>query len=154
MSIIGISRMSQSCTACGSGPLERTRRNWFERVTAERVLACTACHTRVRIWRPLPFAATFRFLTSSRSLCICCGTTRVRRLPARDDLDRMSHHPLSLLFRLTLAPIYYCNMCRLQYHDWRPAALAPVRANVQPIRPRTAEQLQTAEAHHSEAISA
>jgi hypothetical protein len=44
---------------------------------------------------------------------------RVRRIPARDRIDPMSAHPLSLLFALVGAPIYHCNACRHQYHDWR-----------------------------------
>jgi hypothetical protein len=51
--------------------------------------------------------------------CVQCGSTRVRRLPERDRIDRMSSHPLSVLLGLTFAPIYHCNPCRLQYRDWR-----------------------------------
>jgi hypothetical protein len=59
-----------------------------------------------------------------------CGNTRVRRLPARDRIDAMSAHPLSMLLGLFGAPIYHCNACRHQYHDWRPllAATSPARA--------------------------
>ena len=49
-----------------------------------------------------------------------CGNRRVRRIPARDRIDAMSAHPLSILLGLLGAPIYHCNACRHQYHDWRP----------------------------------
>lgn len=53
-----------------------------------------------------------------------CGNTRVRRIPVRDRIDAMSAHPLSMLFGLLGAPIYHCNACRHQYHDWRSQAIA------------------------------
>ncbi len=31
----------------------------------------------------------------------------------------MSAHPFSLIAALVRAPIYHCNACRSQYHDWR-----------------------------------
>lgn len=60
-----------------------------------------------------------------------CGNTRVRRIPARDRIDAMSAHPLSILFGLMGAPIYHCNACRHQYHDWRSllSASEPVAGN-------------------------
>lgn len=59
------------------------------------------------------------FVGSRHTHCIQCGSMRVKRLPARDVIDATSMHPFSLLFHLTGAPIYHCNLCRLQYHDWR-----------------------------------
>ena len=44
----------------------------------------------------------------------------VRQLNGRDQIDRVSVHPLSMLLALTMAPFYHCNPCRLQYHEWRP----------------------------------
>jgi hypothetical protein len=53
-----------------------------------------------------------------------CGTPRVRRLATRDRIDRMSINPLSVIAAALFAPIYHCNACRLQYHDWRPLSPA------------------------------
>jgi hypothetical protein len=43
-------------------------------------------------------------------------------MPQRDQIDRMTKHPISLLIGLTGAPIYHCGPCRLQYRDWRDVA--------------------------------
>jgi len=149
MALVPFQKMSQSCAACGDA-LERAPRNWFERLTAERVLACRGCHARVRTWRLPPLSSTARFVGSSKSRCIECGTSRVRRLPARDGLDRMSRHPISLLLTLTAAPIWYCSMCRVQYRDWRGVG---VRVAVQRHRVTHRDHHVQAE-DHSEAISA
>jgi hypothetical protein len=69
----------------------------------------------------VPFEATLTFVLSRHSRCIQCGSYKVRRLNGRDEIDRVSAHPLSMLLGLTLAPFYHCNPCRLQYHDWRSA---------------------------------
>lgn len=74
-----------------------------------------------------------RFLLARHTHCIQCGTAKVRRLSRRDRIDRMSRHPLSLVFRLTGAPIVYCGGCRLQYRDWRmpePSSIRPERPGV------------------------
>jgi hypothetical protein len=85
------------------------------------VLACGKCGCLLREWRvPFESAATFAFSRYTR--CIDCGSYRVRRLPRRDQIDRMTNRPLSLMFALTFAPIYHCGPCRLQYHDWRPVS--------------------------------
>lgn len=109
--------MTKSCPRCG-GPLERERRTLAERLYLKRVEECTRCHTRVRTWR-VPMRDATLFLFSRFTHCIQCGTAKVRRLQARDRIDVVSRHPISLLFALTRAPFVHCNACRLQYHDWR-----------------------------------
>jgi hypothetical protein len=123
-----------ACPRCHRS-LTRTTRTWLQRLLYRRLLCCAACGFEVPD-RRLPFKASLRFLASSHSRCIECGTTRVRRLPARDSIDRMSRHPLSLLFGLTFAPIYHCGRCRLQYRDWRRAPAAePLRGVASPYVP-------------------
>jgi hypothetical protein len=126
--------MPSSCPHC-DGPLARERRRPVERLYLARIEACRRCGARVRTFR-VPMANAVRFLASRHTHCIQCGTAKVRRLPARDHIDAMSKHPLSLLFQLTLAPIVHCGACRLQYHDWRlpeplpavkPAPASPAR---------------------------
>ncbi len=109
--------MQTPCPRCGA-TLERTPRSLAGRVLFRRVLLCQKCGYRQRHWR-VPFEASLTFLVSRYSRCIQCGSYRVRRLNARDQIDRVSAHPLSMLLALTLGPFYHCNPCRLQYHDWR-----------------------------------
>jgi hypothetical protein len=98
--------------------VDRVRRSLVSRAIFRRVLHCGACGHHVRQWRK-PFEATRTFVFSRHTRCVQCGSSRVRRLPERDRIDRMSTHPVSLLLALTAAPIYHCNPCRLQYRDWR-----------------------------------
>lgn len=109
--------MSIPCPRCGTG-LERVPRSSAERLIYRKVLACSACGYRMHE-RRVPFHSLAVFVFSRYTHCIECRNPRVRLLPRRDGIDRMSAHPLSLLFSLTLAPIYHCSPCRLQYHDWR-----------------------------------
>jgi hypothetical protein len=146
--------MSLLCTVCG-GSLERAPRTWLERLAAARVFACSACRARARVWRVLPFVSIVRFLSSRTSQCIQCGGSRVRSLAVRDGLDRTSRHPISLLLSLVCAPICHCNMCRLQYRDWRPVrsphiVTAPDR--VPQFDPSLA--VESVELQHQEALSA
>ena len=123
-----------ACPRCHRS-LVRTTRTIAQRVFYRRLLHCAACGFEAPDWR-LPFKATLRFLFSTHTRCVECGTTRVRRLPARDRIDRMSRHPLSLLGGLLFAPIYHCGRCRLQYRDWRPAPVAePLQVVASPYVP-------------------
>ena len=58
------------------------------------------------------------FVFSRYTRCIDCGGYRVRAARPRPNRPHV-RRPLSLLFGVTLAPIYHCSPCRLQYHDWR-----------------------------------
>lgn len=107
------------CPKCTSGALERVPRSLVERFVYRRVLVCRKCGYRKPV-RRMPFESETAFLVSAHTRCIQCGNLRVRRLPKRDMIDRMSAHPISVLAGLMRAPIYHCNPCRLQYHDWRP----------------------------------
>jgi hypothetical protein len=75
----------------------------------------------------VPFESVLHFALSRHTRCIQCGNLRVRRLPKRDRIDRVSAHPLSVLAGVLRAPFYHCNPCRLQYHDWRSPDPAAVR---------------------------
>lgn len=109
--------MAATCPKC-SLPLDRQRRNTVERILYRKLWSCRSCGLRVHV-RRIPFQATWSFVSTRHTSCIMCGNTRVRRIPARDRIDAMSAHPLSILFGLMGAPIYHCNACRHQYHDWR-----------------------------------
>ena len=111
--------MQTTCPRCGAS-LERVPRSLAGRALFRRVQLCKKCGFRQRDWR-VPLEASLTFVLSRYSRCIQCGSYKVRRLSGRDHIDRVSAHPLSLLLGLTMAPLYHCNPCRLQYHDWRPA---------------------------------
>lgn len=106
-------------------------RSLLDRVLYRKVQQCVACGVRIRE-RRVPFQAEIEFATATHTRCIQCGNLRVRRLPKRDMIDRMSLHPLSLMASLARAPIYHCNPCRLQYHDWRPVHPSALRERVMP----------------------
>jgi hypothetical protein len=110
--------MATACPRCGN-PLDRVHRSLAGRLFLRRVLRCNSCGFQLRKWRT-PMAATRTFVFSRHTRCVQCGNPRVRRLQTRDRIDRMSRHPVSVLFGLFRAPIYYCNPCRLQYRDLRP----------------------------------
>lgn len=109
--------MVSGCPKC-SFPLDRQRRSLLQRLLFRRLFVCRACGTQLRAWR-IPFEGTVRFVASPHTRCISCGNVRVRHLVTRDRIDHMSAHPLSLIAALVRAPIYHCNACRHQYHDWR-----------------------------------
>ena len=109
--------MASGCPKC-SFPLDRQRRSLLQRLLFRRLFVCRACGTQIRAWR-IPFEGTVRFVASPHTRCIACGQVRVRYLATRDRIDHMSRHPFSLVAALVRAPIYHCNACRHQYHDWR-----------------------------------
>ena len=111
--------MQTSCPRCGAS-LDRVPRSLAGRVLFRKVQLCAKCGFRRREWR-VPFETALTFTLSRYSRCIQCGSCKVRKLQERDHIDRVSAHPLSMLLGLTMAPLYHCNPCRLQYHDWRPA---------------------------------
>ena len=110
--------MHTTCPRCGA-LLDRTPRPLVGRALFRKVLRCPKCGYRQREWR-VPFESTLTFVLSRYSRCVQCGSYKVRRLNGRDQIDRVSVHPLSMLLALTMAPFYHCNPCRLQYHEWRP----------------------------------
>ncbi|MFN7916254.1 MAG: hypothetical protein U0Q55_13015 [Vicinamibacterales bacterium] len=126
--------MPPACPNCAAGILERVPRSFVERFLYRKVLQCGKCGFRTRE-RRVPFEAEIEFATAAHTRCIQCGNLRVRRLPKRDMIDRMSTHPISLLAGLVRAPIYHCNPCRLQYHDWRPVHPSAMRERVMPGQP-------------------
>ena len=128
--------MSTGCPNC-SFPLERQHRRLLGRLLFRKTWTCRACGTRVRAWR-VPFGKTVSYLGSRYTRCIVCGNPRVKRLATRDRIDRMSIHPVSVVAAALFAPIYHCNACRHQYHDWRalaPAVHAERRASSEDDRP-------------------
>ena len=68
--------------------------------------------------------------------CPECGNTRVRRLPRRDRIDRLSDVPWSVIQRHLGGKLYHCALCRLQFYDCRKQALDPI-----PILPPTVTPL-------------
>lgn len=106
------------CPNCGTH-LNRLHRNVLEKLVYVDTFLCIKCHRRYR--RRYPRVDAFIQIVFSRHThCIRCGRAHVRRQRTRDRVDSLSRHPYSTLCRLTAAPRYKCDNCRLQYHDWRP----------------------------------
>jgi uncharacterized protein with PIN domain len=109
-----------NCPRCGHH-LARTHRTAVEKLLYADVYGCASCGYVARhLHRALD--RNFEFYCSRFTHCIRCGSKRIERLSKRDVIDSMSHHLVSLLFRLTGAPLKKCPACRLQYYDWRPIA--------------------------------
>lgn len=82
-------------------------------------LSLRQCGTSVRVVRR-GIHANLLFIISRSTHCPSCGTSDVTRGHKRDAIDTVSRHPLSLLMRVSGAPLFRCFACRLQYYDWRP----------------------------------
>ncbi|MEP7305872.1 MAG: hypothetical protein ABJA98_10165 [Acidobacteriota bacterium] len=96
----------------------RTHRTLAQKLLYSDVFRCRKCGRRLKRSR-LRSGGILTFAFSRYSHCIRCGTPNVHRMKKRDRIDSMSRHPLSLLLRLTGAPLNRCYSCRLQYRDWR-----------------------------------
>lgn len=108
------------CIYCG-GHVKRVHRGYFERWFASDAYVCHRCKRRSHRYHHWWFS-TYRFIFSRYSVCLRCGTYRVRRLAKRDRVDSLSKHPLSLIQQMFVAPRNKCPNCRLQFHDLRPLA--------------------------------
>jgi hypothetical protein len=106
------------CPRCAHH-LAREHRGPLQRLLYKELFECKHCN--LQIGRAYPsISGTLAFVFSSRTRCMKCGNERVQRLTKKDRIDTMSRHPLSVLFGLTGAPIHRCQLCRIQYRDWRP----------------------------------
>ena len=111
-----------ACPRCQT-PMVRTHRTALQRLLYEGMFQCPACAFQgKRPYRAL--YPTLAFLLSRYTRCIRCSNANVQRLSRRDSVDWMSWHPISLVCRVTGAPLNRCPACRLQYYDWRPIARA------------------------------
>jgi predicted RNA-binding Zn-ribbon protein involved in translation (DUF1610 family) len=116
----------RQCPSCG-GHLTRKHRASVEKVLYSDVFRCPNCDYRLKRLHP-SLDSNLSFVFSRHTHCVNCGSDNVHRLQKRDRIDSMSKHPLSLLFRLTGAPLNKCPSCRLQYYDWRPVHTEPAAA--------------------------
>lgn len=105
------------CPTCGRH-LNRVHRNPLEKLVYADAYTCSKCHRRYRV-HSARVNAFFDFTFSLHTHCIRCGTPRVHRQLKRDRVDSVSKRPYSMLCRMTGAPRYKCDSCRLQYYDWR-----------------------------------
>jgi hypothetical protein len=88
-------------------------RTFWQRFIYKAIRECRDC--KARITEPRRF--TFRFMRRAR--CPECGARTLRQFSGRDPIERMTHHPLSLLQGLLGGHLYFCPLCRLQFYDWR-----------------------------------
>jgi hypothetical protein len=116
-----------ACPKCGH-QVVRTQRTRLQKVFFSAAFRCSHCTYRTQQLHPA-VDVNLRFIFSRFTRCMRCGHQHVHRLAQRDRLDPMSKHPMSVLLRLTGAPLRKCPFCRLQYCDWRSRVPAVRRAN-------------------------
>jgi uncharacterized Zn finger protein len=107
-----------SCPNCGTD-LTRRHRTLPQKLVYSDAFQCRKCGLRRRIVHQV-LRVNATFFLSRYTHCIRCGTPRVHRSAKADRIDSMSHHVVSLIQRLSGAPVNRCIACRLQYYDWRP----------------------------------
>ena len=106
------------CPNCGRD-LTRRHRSLFQKVVYSDVFECRKSGLRPRVvHRFVRVNATYFF--SRYTHCVRCGTARVHRSAKADRIDSVSKHVVSMVQRMSGAPVYRCVACRLQYYDWRP----------------------------------
>lgn len=103
------------CGHCG-GKLRRVHRTFWERFRYLAVYECQECDTEQCLPRP------YQYQFDSEACCPRCGTTRLRRLPKRDKIEKMQGGLLNMWKRLRGGTLLYCRFCRLQFYDRRPVA--------------------------------
>ncbi len=104
----------QQCPVCGARELVRRRRTLFEKFRFAAVYRCPYC----RFEAAAPITLVYPQL-STIARCPHCGTTDLRVLAKRDPIERTYRGPLSTLWGWLGAPLLYCRLCRLQFHDFR-----------------------------------
>lgn len=92
--------------------MSRQPRKLWQRIYWSAVYKCTSCHTFHALSR-------WEYYFSWNVSCRRCGQTDVSALPKRDQLDRMSYHPVSILQWLLGGSLYHCYRCREQFYDIR-----------------------------------
>jgi len=99
------------CARCNQ--LHRLHRRFWQKLIYQAIYECADCKARIAEPR------RFMFRLSRRPRCPQCGTSHLRQFSGRDRIERMSHHPLSMLQALLGGRLYFCALCRLQFYDWR-----------------------------------
>jgi uncharacterized protein with PIN domain len=109
------------CPQCGSA-LSRVHRSRWQRLVYSQAYRCNRCKTAITWYYSFLHRQIVRakFLFSSKSRCVQCGSPAVQELLKRDYVDPVSRNPLARIQKLVAAPIKRCPACRLQYYDWRP----------------------------------
>ena len=111
------------CPQCGSD-LIRRHRTLLQKIAYSDAFQCKKCGFRRRVvYRFFRVNATVFF--SRYTHCVRCGTARVHRSAKADRIDSVSKHVVSMVQRMSGAPVYRCIACRLQYYDWRPPPPRP-----------------------------
>jgi DNA-directed RNA polymerase subunit RPC12/RpoP len=96
--------------------LRRVHRTFWERFRYLAIYQCRECDAELRLPRP------YQYQFESEACCPRCGSTRLRRLPKRDTIEKMQSGLLNLWRRLRGGRLLYCRSCRLQFYDRRPVA--------------------------------
>jgi hypothetical protein len=100
------------CPACVTHSSRRPR-SVVEKLFAKEAWKCGKCGRRWYIYRSVPL------VLEHYARCPLCHSADLTILAKRDKLDRMSPNPLRRLLALFGFPLYYCNLSRYQFYDWR-----------------------------------
>lgn len=105
------------CGTCRE-KLRRVHRTFSERLLYVAVYECRECKLRT------PEPRWYALYLGDYPRCPRCGTYRLKRLAARDHIDKMSKSIFSFVQRVFGADLYHCRYCRIQFYDMR-ACLSP-----------------------------
>lgn len=102
----------RKCSRCG-GRLRRIHRTLIERIGYMAIYQCQRCREEqvvLRRWR-------YHFGPGAR--CPLCGSRRVTRLKAPDQIDPMTGGFLNFMERIVKGKLFHCRFCRIQFYDRR-----------------------------------
>ncbi|SRR5258708_40236246 len=107
------------CGQCGD-KLYKVRRKWWQRIFYKSAYRCRECGVREdhkKRW--------FRMTISRTCCCPWCGRTELKRLRKMDSVENFKTGFFRTVQKWFGAPLYYCDRCRLQFHDFRRLAAKP-----------------------------
>lgn len=103
--------------------MKRVHRTFWERFQYLAIYECRTCHHERGVSR------RYRYHFGPVCRCPRCGTSRLKKLKDRDQIDPMYSGPLNLLERLAGGSLHHCCFCRIQFYDRRiVGSLAPDEA--------------------------
>ena len=103
-----------ACATCRR--FHRVHRTFWERLVYRAAYECEDCKKRITVRRRLVFRLTLE------ARCPECGSARLSLFSAPDNIERMSRQTWSRVQKWLGGHLYYCAICRLQFHDWRSRA--------------------------------
>ena len=103
----------RKCATCGGKRIKRVHRTFWERFYYLAIYQCRDCHQERGVSR------RYRYHFGPSCRCPKCGTSRLKKLKDRDQIDPLHTGFLHLLERLAGGVLYHCCFCRIQFYDRR-----------------------------------